>query len=140
LFGGFFLSEERDVVGSVGVMVPTDVRLGSYITLDIGPRAYLGFLRDENEDVMAISVGVQARVDLLRSRDLAIVGSLFYAPDILTFGAGDNVKDLSARAEMRVTRRAVGYAGWRWFEVNQPGPDDRTLQDSFVVGFRWRFE
>lgn len=137
---GLLLSEDRDVVGLLGLLVPTDLRIGSFISVDIGPRAYLGLLEEENEDVMALAGGVQLRVDLLRSRELALVGSAYYAPDIVTFGSGDNVKDLAARAEARLTRRVVGYAGWRWLDINIPGPDDRTLQDQFIAGFRWRFD
>lgn len=140
LSGGLLLSEDRDVVGMVGVLVPTDLRIGSFISIDVGPRAYLGLLQEENEDVMALAGGIQLRVDLLRSRELALVGSAYYAPDIVTFGSGDNVKDLAARAEARLTRRVVAYAGWRWFDINIPGPDDRTLQDQFIAGFRWRFD
>jgi len=139
LFGDVFLSEDRDVVGSIGLLAPTDLNFGSRISVEFGPRLYLALMHQENNDATALAFGTQIRFDLARGRDLAVVGSAYYAPDILTFGAADSVRDLSARAEIRVTRDVVGFGGWRWFDINQPGSSDRTLQDEIIAGLRWRF-
>ena len=141
LAGGLFLSEDRDVIGTVALQVPADIslgRLGRRLSFTFGPRAYVALLSNENEDVFAIALGAQVRYVLAFKQDLAIVGSAFYAPDILTFGSGDNVSDLFAGAEMKVARGASVFAGWRWFKIKLPGPD-RTLQDDFIAGVRLQF-
>jgi YfaZ precursor len=136
---GFFLSEERDIVLSGGVLFPANLELGPVSVL-FGPRAYAALLDEENSDVMALTVGTQLRFDLDRRRGFAIVGEAFYSPDILTFGSADNLTDLSARAELRLTPQLTGFAGMRWFEFDlTEGDGERTLQEELFAGVGWRF-
>lgn len=140
LHAGIFLSEERDFVGTIGLLVPGNLDFGRLHIL-FGPQAYAALLEDENSDVMALSIGLEARYDLDRTRGLAIAGHAYIAPDILTFGAADRVTDLGARAELRVTSNIVGFAGMRWFEMDlTEGRGERTLQEELIAGVRWEFE
>ena len=135
----FFLSEERDIVLSGGLLFPADVDLGR-ISASFGPRAYAALLDEENNDVLSLSVGAQLRFELNRRNGLAIVGHAFYAPDILTFGSADNLTDLSARAEMRLAERLIGFAGMRWFEFDlTEGGGEQTLQEEIFVGAGFSF-
>jgi hypothetical protein len=137
--GSFFLSEDRDIVLSGGMLFPADVDFGPLSFL-FGPRAYAALLDEENNDVLSVSVGAQVRFDIDRDNGLALVGHAFYAPDILTFGSADNLTDLSARAEMRFAERLTGFAGMRWFEFDLiEGGGEQTLQEEVFVGAGWRF-
>lgn len=137
--GAFFLSEDRDIVLSAGMLFPADVDLGP-LSAAFGPRAYAALLDEENNDVLSLSVGAQLRFDIPRIDGLAIVGHAFYAPDILTFGSADNITDLSARAEMQLAERLIGFAGMRWFEFDLiEGGGEQTLQEEVFVGAGWRF-
>ncbi|MGH8177606.1 MAG: YfaZ family outer membrane protein [Steroidobacter sp.] len=139
LSAGFFLSEERDIVLSGGLLFPADIDLGR-LTVLFGPRAYAALLDEENNDVMALTVGTEIHFDLDRRRGLAIVGHAFYSPDILTFGSADNLTDLSARAELRLAPQLTGFAGMRWFEFDlTDGDEQRTLQEELFAGVGWRF-
>jgi hypothetical protein len=140
---GFFLSEERDIVLDAALLFPINLEfdLGPVgpLTILVGPRAYAALLDEENSDVMAFSVGTEIRFDILRER-LAVVGQAFYSPDILTFGAADNLLDLSARAEIGLGSQLTGFAGMRWFEFDlTEGEGERTLQEEVFVGIGWRF-
>ena len=53
----FFLSEERDIVLFGDLMFPADLNLGA-LTITFGPRAYAALLEEENNDVMALSLGL----------------------------------------------------------------------------------
>ena len=53
--GGAFLGEERDVVLSAAMMFPVD--LADYFDITFGPQLYAALLNEENEDVMAVSLG-----------------------------------------------------------------------------------
>lgn len=135
----FFLSEDRDIVLSGDLLFPADLNLGA-VSILFGPRVYAALLEEENNDVMSISVGTQIRLDLDRRSGLAIVGEAFYAPDILTFGSADSLTDLSARAEVRVAPRLIGFGGMRWFEFDlAEGGGERTLQEELFAGFGWQF-
>jgi len=135
-----FLSESRDVVGSAGLLVETDLHLLPRLTIQLGPQAYAALLSEENEDAVAVAFGAQARLDLNRGRGLAIVGHAFYAPDVLSFGSADNLSDFMARAEMRLTQRLIGFGGFRWFHFDQPDRDRRTLQNEVFAGVQWRLK
>jgi hypothetical protein len=142
---GFFLSEDRDIVLDAALLFPLglDLDLGPVgpLTILIGPRAYAALLEDENNDVMALSLGARIRFDIHRDSGFAIVGDAFYSPDILTFGSADNLTDLSARAEIRLGPQLTGFAGMRWFEFDlTEGDAERTLQEELFVGVGWRFQ
>jgi YfaZ precursor len=134
---GVFLSEDRDVVGSAALLFGTNLDLGAF-HVQLGPQAYAALLEEENEDVFALSVGGQVRFDVIPSRGLAIVGSGFWSPDILTFGSADNVSDLMARVEMRLADPVIGFVGYRWFTLDLLEREDRDLQSELFAGINWR--
>jgi hypothetical protein len=135
----FFLSEERDIVLSGDLLFPADFHVAP-LSVRFGPRAYAALLEEENNDVMAISVGAEARLELDRRSGLAIAGHAFYAPDILTFGSADNLTDLGARLEVRAAPRLTVFGGMRWFEFDlTDGSGERTLQEELFVGAGWQF-
>jgi hypothetical protein len=115
------------------------VDLDRRFDLAFGPQLYAALLRDENEDVMALSLGGEMRFYFDPQRRFAVSGRAFYAPDILSFGSADNLTDLSARAEMQVSERVMGFAGMRWFEFDlTDGSGERTLQEEVFVGLRYQ--
>jgi len=139
LSGAFLLSEQRDIVLSAGALLPADLDLGP-LRLAFGPQVYAALLDEENDDVLATSLGAEARLLLNRRLGLAITGSAYYAPDILTFGAADNLTDLSARVELQVAPRVTAFGGMRWFEFDlTEGSGERTLQEEMFVGLGYRF-
>jgi hypothetical protein len=136
--GGVFLGEERDVVLSAGKMFGMDMG-GRRFDFTLGPQLYAAMLRDENEDVMALSLGGEIRFYFDPRRRFAVSGQAFYAPDILSFGSADNLTDLSARAEMQVSERVMAFAGMRWFEFDlTDGGGERTLQEEVFIGLNYR--
>jgi len=139
LTGAFFLSEERDIVLSAGALFPANLDFGR-LSLRFGPQAYAALLEEENNDVMAMSVGAEVRFVLNQRMGLALSGQAFYAPDVLTFGSADSLTDLSARAELQVAPQMLAFGGMRWFEfdlIEDGGV--RTLQEELFVGVGYRF-
>jgi hypothetical protein len=139
VMGTFFLSEERDIVLSAALLFPTNFDIDR-LSIVIGPQVYAALLEEENNDVMAMSIGTEVRFLLLHQPGLAISGQAFYAPDILTFGSADGLTDLSARLELDVAPRLIAFGGMRWFEFDlTEGGGTRTLQEEVFVGFGYRF-
>ena len=137
--GAFFLSEERDIVLSAGALFPANLDFGR-LTLRFGPQAYAALLEEENNDVLAMSVGAEARFVLNQRMGLALSGQAFYAPDILTFGSADSLTDLSARAELQLGPQILAFGGMRWFEFDLiENGGERTLQEEVFVGIGFRF-
>ncbi len=134
---GFFLNENRDSVGSARLLFRSNLELGPF-SLRVGPQAYAALLGNPNrDDVVAVSFGGELRYDLIRSYAVALVGSAFYSPTILTFGQANNLTDFTARAEVRIVPRIVLFAGYRWFKVNLSREPNETLQNAVLVGLRW---
>jgi hypothetical protein len=137
--GTFFLSEQRDIVLNGGLAFGTNLELGP-VSLLFGPRAYAALLEDENNDVMALSIGAEVRVDIIKKLGLAVTGEAYYAPDILTFGSADNLSDLNARVEIRVAPELRAFGGMRWFEFDLvEGEGQRELMKEAFVGFAYSF-
>ena len=144
IMGTFFLSEERDIVLSGGVLfpagLPDNLNVGERLTVRFGPQVYAALLEEENNDVMAVSVGAEARFVVNRRIGLAVSGQAFYAPDILTFGSADSLTDLSARVELQVAPELLAFGGMRWFEFDlTEGGGERTLQEELFFGVGYRF-
>jgi hypothetical protein len=137
--GGVFLGEERDFVLSGGLLFPVDLGVRR-LDISFGPQVYAALLQEENDDVMAVSVGAEVRFLIDPARRLAISGQAYYAPDILTFGTADNLTDLSARVELGVAEQLLAFAGMRWFQFDlTDGSGERTLQEEAFVGLGYRF-
>jgi hypothetical protein len=144
IMGTFFLSEQRDIVLSGAVLFPADlpdtIDFGQRLTLRFGPQVYAALLQEENNDVLAMSVGAEARFIVNRRMGLAISGQAFYAPDILTFGSADSLTDLSARAELQIGPQLLAFGGMRWFEFDLvEGGGETTLQEELFFGVGYRF-
>jgi hypothetical protein len=139
LTGGVFLGEERDFVLNAGLLFPADLGIRR-LNISFGPQVYAALLQEENDDVMAVSIGTEVRFFIDPSRGLAVSGQAYYAPDILTFGTADNLTDLSARVELNVAEQLQAFAGMRWFEFDlTDGSGERTLQEEVFVGLGYRF-
>lgn len=137
--GAIFLSEDRDTVLTAGLVFPIDYDLGRFSLL-IGPQAYAALLNEENNDIVAISLGAEARFVFDKKTDFAVSGFAYYAPDILTFGSADKLKDFSAQAEIGLSKRLKGFAGFRWFKLDlTEGKGTKTLQDQLFIGLGYRF-
>jgi hypothetical protein len=132
-----FLSEERDVVGSAALLMESNFNFGA-LDIRFGPQGYAALLNEQNEDVFAIALGVEARLNVLPSRGIAIMGSAFYSPDILTFGSSDKLTDFMVRGEIQLNDRLAGFAGYRWFELDLLMREERTLQNEVFAGVRWQ--
>ena len=135
---GLFLNEERDIVASTNYYVEATRLRMNRLNILVGPVAYAALLSEENTDVFALGLGAEARYRLLRNPEVTIVGRAIYAPDILTFGAADNVWDVIGRAEVPITDRVTGFGGFRLFEIDLV--EGKTeLEETIHLGLRYRF-
>jgi hypothetical protein len=136
--GAFFLSENRDIVLDAGLAFPAFSE--GRLTLAVGPQVYAALLDEENNDVFSVTLGAQLRMLLHRASGLAISGRAYYGADILTFGAADNLTDLSARVEIGLAPSVQAFAGMRWFEFDLiEGGGEQTLMEEVFVGAAYRF-
>ena len=136
--GGFFYNEDRDLVGMADLLMDVgdevDVRR---LAVRVGGRAYGAFLAPEDQDVFGMGLGGEAEYFLNRARSVSVKLSLFYSPDIITFGQADNITDVSARLMTRLRDGTDIFVGYRSFEFDMPV--DREVDDNLHIGFRRSF-
>lgn len=138
---GLLLSEDRDIIASAAMLFRADLDLVPGLTFAVGPQAYVALLNAaQKTDVAAIAFGGNARYEVLRRYGIAVFGSAFYSPGVITFGNAHNLYDFEAGGEVRFTSRLIGEAGYRWLKFTLVGqPDDRVGNEVFA-GLRWRIE
>jgi len=137
--GGIFYNEQRDLIGIAdGLIEVGEVRPAQRLVFSVGPRMYGAFLNQEDEDIFGIGVGGQARYFFNRSQTMSVTLSYYYAPDILTFGAADNVNDVALRLQAQLRDGTDVYVGYRELELDVRG-GDREVDDNVHLGFRRNF-
>jgi hypothetical protein len=138
---GLLFSENNDIIASVAMMFGTDLDLVPRLQFRIGPQAYLARLVvTKKTDLFALAVGASARYELIRRLGVAVFGSGFYSPGVLTFGSVHNLYDFTAGGEIRFTSRLTGMAGYRWLKVTTINQPDIKVQNEVFAGLRWQFE
>lgn len=136
---GFFYNEDRDLIGIGDLLasVGDDVNVRR-LEVRVGTRVYGAFLALEDQDIFGIGLGGEAQYFFGSSRSTSVTLALFYSPDIVTFGAADNVKDVSLRLMTRLGNGTDVFVGYRGFEIDLQ-PEDREVDDNLHVGFRRSF-
>jgi hypothetical protein len=137
--GGFFYNEDRDLIGMGDLLTNVGDDTGvRNLELRVGTRVYAAFLAPEDQDVFGIGLGGEAQYFLGSSRAASVTLSMFYSPDIVTFGISDNVKDVSLRLMTRLRNGTDVFVGYRSFEIDM-SPVDREVDDNLHLGFRRSF-
>lgn len=136
---GFFYNEQRDLiaVGDLLAFVGDDVGVRS-LELRVGTRVYGAFLALEDQDIFGVGLGGEAQYYFNSARSTSVTLALFYSPDIVTFGAADNVTDASVRFMTRLRNGTDVFIGFRSFEIDL-NVEDREVDDNMHIGFRRSF-
>jgi hypothetical protein len=137
--GGFFYNEDRDLIAIADLLAFVGDEVGvRSLELRVGTRVYGAFLAPENEDVFGVGLGGEAQYFLNSARNASVTLSLFYSPDIVTFGSANNFKDASLRLMTRLRNGTDVFFGFRSFEIDGLA-EDREVDDNMHVGFRRSF-
>ena len=138
---GLLLSDDRDIVASGTVLAPDVLAnlVPGPLALAIGGRAYAALLDDPDDDVFGLAPGLEARYALPFGTPMAVVGNVFYAPDILTFGDADDVLDFNVRFEVQFIPRAVGFVGYRLLDFDRDEAGDDEIVENVQLGLRFAF-
>jgi len=121
-----FLSEARDLVFFGDLLFPADIG-AEQLQLTFGPRMYAALLEDENNDVLSLSLGGEARFEL--TSKLAVAAQAFYAPDILTF----RVSGVEAqRDDLSTTTTTRGGMAQKLNQSKKSAGSSKTAQSPVV--------
>lgn len=136
---GFFFSDDRDIIGNVGMTTVHAPLFVDGLTFSAGARGYIALLSNPNDDVFGIAPGVEARYAFGQARPMSVVGSLFYSPNILTLGDAKNIVDFDLRYEVQIIPSAVGFIGYRNFRFDSDEGKDKEAAENLQIGARFAF-
>jgi len=135
---GFLYSEQRDTILQGGLAL--DASFTKTFRLSFGTRAYAALLNQENEDAFAAALGAEAAYRLpFQALPLEFGASLYYAPDILTFGTADRTLDAQVDVTFPVRSQVSLFGGYRFLQIDTR-PNDREVDNRLHLGVRWDFE
>jgi len=141
---GVLYNESRDLVGMFDALwYLGDQARQREIEVSVGSRVFAAFLNTENEDTLGVGFGGQAEWFFNQKRRSSLRLSAFYAPDILTFGIANNIRDYALDLKARVgAHNTYAFVGFRHLEVDtvkEAVSGNRNLDNEVHIGFRRTF-
>jgi len=142
-FGALF-NQYNDVVVNASILVSGsstgDVK---GLHLGVGAKAYAGTLDGSsgnlNVDGGAIAIGGRIRYVFPSSMPVAVLGEVFYAPEVTSISGFDGLMEYRLGLELEVTPSARAYIGYRKLEVTYNNDVDYDVDDEAHIGVRFEF-
>jgi EF hand len=144
LGAGLLFSKDNDIVISGQLMAPGVLDqinvVPEFLTLSVGGKVMAGLLADPDDDVVGLMPGAEARWLIpLFGLQTWVVGNIFYAPDILSFGDADDILDFSLNYEVQFLENTAGFAGYRLLSFDRDSGGEDDIVDTLQVGVRFTF-
>ena len=132
----------KDVGNTVSAGLLLAQALNNDITASVGGKA-LFQQHDKQPDGMAMAVGGALRITPAANKNIALTGSLFFAPNVLSFGDMDDYREVEIRGEYQFSPQLVAYAGYRNntadYNVNGVKVKNVDLYDGMMFGAQFKF-
>lgn len=135
---GFF-NEDDDIMLNGGLVVSGQPAGQLPFSFEAGVKAYVFSLDNVDEDLAVGALGGRVRYTIPANIPMHVSAEAFYAPEILTTSAGDNMLDMNMRLEVEFIPRTTGFIGYRMLEVDLNDGRDVELDDNIHVGLRLSF-
>lgn len=142
-FGGLF-NDDDDFVANASILVSGsgagDVQ---GLHFGVGAKAYFGMLDGPNSsldaDGGALAIGAHSRYVFSGAMPVAILGEVFYAPEVTTVSDFDGLLEYRLALELEVTPSARAYIGYRKLEVDVFDNHEYDIDDDAHIGVRFEF-
>ena len=141
---GALINEDDDIMGTGYILVSGsntgDVR---GLHFGVGAKGYIGTLDGPNgqldADGGAVAIGARLRYVFSSSMPFAVLGEVYYAPDVTSISDYDGLTEYRLAAELEVTPSARAYIGYRNLEVEFDNYADYEVDDAAHIGIRFEF-
>jgi hypothetical protein len=145
---GVLFNEYNDVIANGSILVSGssagDVKA---LHFGVGAKLYGGDINGPDNapvDIQggAVAIGGQVRYVFPGSTPFAVLGEVFYAPEVTSISEWDRLLEYRVALELEVTPSARAYIGYRMLEVkfNTQGSNvDYEVDDSANIGVRFEF-
>ena len=145
---GVLFNEHNDVIANGSILVSGTSR-GDVKALHfgVGAKLYGGDINGPDSapvDIQggAVAIGGQVRYVFPGSTPFAVLGELFYAPEVTSISEWDRLLEYRVALELEVTPSARAYVGYRVMEVQFDALGnsvDYDVDDSANIGVRFEF-
>lgn len=133
------LHQEDDVyVGSLGLHLVDNAGTDK-TPFQVGLGGRLQYVETDPASGGAITIGAWGRYTFPGADRFALAGSIYFAPDVTSFGDLENYLEFGIRAEYEVLRNASLYLGYRNVEADFDVFDDAELDDGLHLGMQFNF-
>ena len=139
--GALYSSAKRNysnTLGEMGLLVQDEV--GSQVpgfSVGVGIKGLLAHTQGTNES--AIGIGGLIRYSPPGLSRMGIVGQVYFAPDITTFGDANRYVETGLRLEYDVIPNAAAYIGYRNIYFNFGGGVSATVDEGVFLGVMMSF-
>jgi hypothetical protein len=145
---GVLFNEYNDVIANGSILVSGssagDVKA---LHFGVGAKIYAGDINGPDAapvDIQggAVAIGGQIRYVFPGSTPFAVLGEIFFAPEVTSISEWDRMLEYRVALELEVTPSARAYVGYRVMEVEfdtQGRNVDYEVDDSANIGVRFEF-
>ena len=139
-FGAFFNSND-DYIALMEVMVKSQpTSTAGPIQFGLGFRGSYGSLGiDDDSSLGNISIGGEVNFRPPLARKIAITGTVFYSPKILSFADSEELLEYSVDVNFELVPSSILYVGYRNITLDTPSVKGLEIEDNFHVGVRLTF-
>lgn len=135
---GFLYTTSEDVLGVIGFQAVDEAGSASPgLRVGVGVKGFAGNI--EENDVYAVTLGVQARFAPPAFNRFGIFGDLHFAPDVVTFGDTERLLYINTRLEYEVLPQATAYLGYRKIRANINGGGHVSIDNGAHLGIQFLF-
>jgi len=145
---GVLFNQYNDVIANGSILVSGnsagDVKA---LQFGVGAKIYGGNIKGpdaKSVDITggAVAIGGQVRYVFPGSAPFAVLGEIFYAPEVTSISEFDRLLEYRLALELEVTPSARAYVGYRMLQVDFNafgGNVDYEVDDSANIGVRFEF-
>jgi len=141
---GALINDDDDIIASGSILVSGssagDVK---GLHFGVGAKVFAGTLEGPtgnlDTDGGAVALGAKVRYVFSGNTPLAVLGELYFAPDVTSISEFDGLQEYRLALELEVTPSARAYVGYRKLEIDLDSGPDYEVDDDLHVGVRFEF-
>jgi len=142
---GALINEHNDVIANASILVSGsskgDVKA---LHFGVGAKIYGGRIEGPGSESLdaqggAIAIGGRIRYVIPTSTPLAVLGEIFYAPEVTSISDFDGLSEYRVALELEITPSARAYVGYRRLEITHNRDADYKVDDAAHIGVRFEF-
>lgn len=136
LHAGFLYDNNNNVLGDMGLLVMSDMDKSSGTSLGVGLKAVAALSGDFS---MALALGGKIRSTPFPNRRIGLVGLIYAAPKIVSFGGADFFVHGGVSVEYEIIKHAIAYVGYRNIRFGVEHSPDMLDEKNAHLGVRISF-